>query len=203
MLRADTWQTIQGDMLALPPNRSCMKHRKGVALAASLAAWVIVVSGCNGRFDFDTEVDAAIYDPVDADSDQGAPSANPDDSQASAPEADVTPFVGQVHCGVDTCNAPTQHCCVDATGSHCVDALAACSGLSIPCDDPSDCPSGKGCCSEARSGRVAQVECEDPTSCLSKGHVLLCSPADPSVCNGGACVSTTQPPLPTDYHQCN
>jgi hypothetical protein len=152
-----------------------MKHIDGVAVAGF---WLVTaLAACNGRFDFDTELDAA------ADSD--------------------VPFIGILECGGETCHSATQLCCLDSTGSHCVDALAACSGVSIPCDDPSDCSQGKACCSEERSAQVVHVECEDATSCLSKGHVLLCSPRDPGACSGGTCAPTTQTPLPPGYHQCN
>jgi len=152
------------------------------ATALSLVLVVVAFGACNGSFDFDTELDVA--------------------ADAAAADAGRA-FVGKIECDTQTCDATTQHCCVDSTGPHCVEVLAACAGLSIPCDDPSDCPPGNGCCSEAREGQIAQVECEEPTSCLSKGHVLLCSPGDPGACSSGICLPAAQAPLPPGYHQCN
>jgi len=173
-----------------------MTHTDGFAVAKMLWLVVIAFTGCNGRFDFDTELDASHAEMSDA---KPNTDAGVDDVAIDSGKS----YIGKIACDLQTCDSATQHCCVDATGPHCIDALAACSGLGIRCDDPSDCPQGKACCSEVRSGQVAAVECEDATSCLSNGHDLLCSPNDPSVCSGGPCVSTAQSPLPPAYHQCN
>jgi hypothetical protein len=173
-----------------------MTHTDGSAVAKTLWLVVIAFTACNGRFDFDTEVDASLTELSDAKSDTATPVGD-------APIDSAKPYIGKIECDRETCDSATQHCCLDATGPHCIDALAVCSRVTIRCDDPSDCLQGNGCCSEARSGQVVVVECEDATSCLSKGHVLLCSPSDPRACSGGICISTTQSPLPPAYHQCN
>jgi hypothetical protein len=173
-----------------------MTHTDGYAVVKTLWLVVIACTACNGRFDFDTELDASPAELSDAKPDTNiAVDEGAIDSNQS--------YVAKIECDQRTCDSATQHCCVDSTGPHCIDALAACSGLTIRCDDPSDCPQGKSCCLEVRSGQVVAVECEDATSCLSKGHDLLCSPSDPGACNGGTCTSTAQGPLPPAYHQCN
>jgi hypothetical protein len=184
-----------------------MTHIEGRPLRAALVVVVVGAAACNGRFDFDTELDASVGAEGDGEpdgllqADDGPTESMMDVPPDLASDSD-RPFAGFVECGSRPCDAVTQRCCLDTAGPHCIDAASTCAGLSIACDDPSDCASGKGCCSEERSGKVAEVHCEDATTCISKGHVLLCGNDDPSVCNGGACVPSTQSPLPPGYREC-
>jgi len=176
------------------------------------ASWlpVVVLAACNGRFDFDTESlasdasaardsDLASSDRVQIGSTEDGPIARLSDSSTTDAERSTA---GMISCGVEVCASSSQRCCATPNGSQCIGTTVACQGAQIQCDGPSDCVQGKACCVEVRAGQVAQVECEDAASCLSKGHLVLCDPSDPSACGGTSCVPITQSPLPAGYHQC-
>lgn len=96
-----------------------------------------------------------------------------------------------VKCGPGTpCTVPAEVCCRYGNGAvdACLPTLLCLGGLSIPCDDSSDCAAaghpGQVCCLMANAqGGPTSVQCEDPSAC---GGTQLCN-----VATGDACPNNT------------
>lgn len=88
-------------------------------------------------------------------------------ADTSTPAGDGGRSTGSIKCGMETCNAATQDCCVGLSGAKCV-AIGGCGGGSaFLCSDSVSCPSGQVCCAE-RLGGGAQCQ----MGCMG---VVLCA----------------------------
>ena len=181
--------------------RACGERARAAWLAA------VLVSACNGQFDFDTALLDAGHPPIIV------PEGGPDDvASTGEPVADMPRTRVHIACGGSDCIS--SGCCSGSSGATCVDVAegGVCGGLLIQCDDTEDCPAGQVCCAEAEDRvsaydcrdasacEVERVHCEPESHCRGLNFVILCNPDRPSPCS--QCVSTTLKGLPAGYHQC-
>jgi hypothetical protein len=181
-----------------------------VAQRASAALLVaLVLSACNGQFDFDTALPDAGGPPVII------VDGGPEDVSAPTDATTEPPGTGiHIACGAADCS--TVGCCSSTSnGFSCVDVPAGetCAGLLIQCDDSDDCPAGQVCCAEGEdlnhppctsdvcndNPRLLRVHCEPEARCRGD-FVALCNPDRPSPC--AQCISSPLVGLPPGYHQC-
>jgi hypothetical protein len=168
----------------------------------------LLLSACNGQFDFDTQ-------PLEASTPSGADAPLDNTPTEETPVADAPRTGIQIACGALVCSSPA--CCSTQAGFTCVDIAdgGTCSGLTVQCDDSDDCPAGQVCCAEGDDlgpavcagsrdctafGKPQRVHCETEAHCRSMNFVILCNPDRPSVC--AQCVATSLTGLPPNYHQC-
>jgi len=167
----------------------------------------VIVSACNGQFDFDTSVDAEGPPVIVVD---GGSNGDWPDMSNEAPRPGV-----HIACGDSACL--TAGCCSSVAGTlGCADISegGTCSGLLIQCDDSDDCPAGQVCCAEgeelARRACIGadacsdegpeRVHCEPEARCRTASNVILCNPDRPSPC--AQCIDSSLLGLPPGYHQC-
>jgi hypothetical protein len=145
------------------------------------------------NFDSAGGVDSAVTH--DASRDALAEPGIVDSGVADAGSTDAGPAM-VVHCpGAADCLVPSQVCCHIASGNTCT-AANACMGLSIPCDDSTDCPAtgrqASVCCITPNVlGIAASVTCRAAAACAGPTMAQLCDPAGNSCPNGTSCVPST------------
>jgi hypothetical protein len=188
-----------GDILT-PPYRAGVLIHKGKDVPGSYAVDTMIrdASAYSDASRSESGSDAA-FKPAEAGDARGdvvldAPDGQRDtrDAERDAPASrDARPETGPppktVNCGTSTCTLPNEICCADPnTGVPigCAPSGTPCPGgqARVSCDEPSDCPSGFGCClnREAQVGPLQNVECEP--SCF--GPSVCKTIAD---CNGDPC----------------
>jgi hypothetical protein len=113
----------------------------------------------------------------------------PDDTSPASDTAttiDTAP-VANITCGMTTCDASSQDCCVTMAGAKCA-ARGTCSGFgaALSCSSPKSCPAGNVCCFRA-SGTGGAAKCE--SSCMGGRTTFPLCETDADCTGGTRCQS--------------
>ena len=155
--------------------------------------------------------DAAPPDAVGID--VGTVDAGTEGATADGPGAeDAAPYSGPLSCGnQNTCNTPSQICCVTFAGfaqnyrnmEACLASGTDCAnegGTPVYCTSSSQCPGGQVCCGKNANMSVSYTEVSCQPSCNAHNDRVFCDPTLPNECPGSThCGMST---LLTAFYAC-